>query len=777
MKAIIMAGGEGRRLRPLSADKPKPMMELLDRPVLEHILELLKKNGVAEACLTLKYLPQIITDYFGSGEKFGIRIDSRIETEALGTAGGVLNCFDFINSAGGAGDDFLVISGDCVCDFDLAALMDYHRQKGADVTLALYSHMEPCEYGLVVTDGNGRIEQFVEKPAWDHVLTDRINTGIYIISPRVLREIPKEVPYDFGRDLFPKLLREGFKLYGLLAEGYWCDIGSTGAYHKCCLDALRGLIKIDKRTPPSQDGVWCLSSMPEGTVIIPPVYIGENAVIDKGATIGPLAVLGASTVIASGAHVRNSVINGAVINESACIEGAVVCAGVTVGHSASLEEGSVIGANCVIGDGCVISAGVKVWPDRQIPPGSVVSGDVTHRMPGSGLSFKKPGILSGELGISVTAEACLRLGEASGAFARVGVGWRGGDTARVMAEAFGCGVCASGGELIRYDGGFQSCAAYAGLLFDLPLTAFFEAAKNIVTIAFFGKNGGKISRDTERKLEMSVPEPHGTSPRRTGHASSVTGVSDAYVSAAARQAYMMLENTGNLTVAVTGGGAENRALKNTLLLMSCSVSEKKAGLPSFEVSCGGAALSASDEEGYALSDDQLKVLTAFVEFSCGASELAVPYDAPGAIEIMAESFDAAVLRTGRDGRRAEELYLRQLVMRDSVFAAARLCAWLKARGETLSALRRRMPKYSTITREVSLKGGRGAAMRMMSSCSAGMATEMAAGLRLDTGRGYVYISPLRDKSALRIHAESFSEETAEELCVEFERRALDNDLK
>ncbi len=782
MKAIIMAGGEGKRLRPLSASKPKPMVELLDRPVLEHIIELLIKNGVTEACLTLRYLPHIITEYFGSGEKNGIKLDYRIETSALGTAGGVLNCADFIcngdydgtDNADGV-SDFLVISGDCVCDFDLKALMDFHREKQADVTLALYAHDEPCEYGLVVTNDDGRIERFVEKPAWDHVLTDRINTGIYVISSRVLRDIPRGEPYDFGRDLFPRLLREGRMIFGYQAEGYWCDVGSTGAYLKCCLDALQGSIKIDMHARNVKNGIWCHGHIPEGAVIIPPVYIGKNAVIDKGATIGPLAVIGASSVIASGAVVSQSVINGAMINEDVTADGTVVCKGASVGRRSALGEGSVIGDNCIIGEGCVISAAARIWPERQIPSGSVISGILSHGMLRSGLSFTRPGIIRGVIGVTVTAEACLRLGELSGGYNRVGVGWCGGEAARVMAESFGCGVCATGGELIRYDGSFLSCASYAGLLFDLPMTVFIEESKDIITIAFYGKNGGKISHDLERKLEQSMADPHETTVRRIGHASTVTGVYDAYVSAAARQACLSIENTGSFTAAVTGSGAENRALKSALLLMNCSVSDKQAGLPSFEVRSGGMSLAASDEEGYCLSEEQLQVVAAFIECSCGLREIAVPYNAPSAIDSLAKNFNAAVLRVGRDGQRAEDLYLRQMVMRDGVFAGARLCAWLKSRGEKLSELRRQMPKFSTSTREVSLKGNRGSVMRLISSCCAGISSELSAGLRLDTDRGCVYISPLRERSALTIHAESFSEETAEELCVEFERRALEND--
>lgn len=765
-----MAGGEGTRLRPISANKPKPMVDLIDRPVLEHIIALLKRNGVTESCLTLKYLPQMITEHFGSGDRFGMRLEYRTETQALGTAGGVLNCADFLGS-----EDFIVISGDCVCDFDLKSLMDFHRARKAEVTLALYSHAEPCEFGLVVTREDGRVERFLEKPAWDHVITDQINTGIYILSPAILSEIPKGEAYDFGRDLFPKLLREGRAVFGFKAEGYWCDIGSVGAYIKCCHDIIRGDVKAELRAPLVKDGIYSASPLPEGVVLKPPVYIGEKAVIDKGAEIGPYAVIGASSVIGGDSVIRHSVINGAVINENAALNGAVVCKNASVGRGTTLEEGSVVGENCLIGDHCVIASSVRLWPDRQIPSGSFISDSVSHGMLRAELSFTKPGVISGALGTAVTADACLRLGEAARDFSRVGIGWNGGEGARVMAEAFGCGVCAAGGELIRHDGDFLACASYAGQVFDLPMTVFFEENRDEISISFFGKNGGKITHDTERKLEAALLEPHKALPRRTGRASTVMGLTDAYVCAAARRARFDYDNSQSLNVAVTGKGPENRALKNALLMLGCSVADKRNGLPVLEVTNGGYSLTVTDEEGYRLSDDQLKVAAAFVELSHGVKALAVQYDAPDAIDSLAGGFNAEILRVGRDGQRAEILLSEQMVMQNGVFMGARLCAWLKSRGEKLCDLRKKIPKFSSMAKEIMLKGSRGAVMRLMASSCSGMASETTSGLRLETDRGYVYISPLRERSALKIRTESYNEETAEELCAEFERRTREMD--
>lgn len=765
-----MAGGEGTRLRPISANKPKPMVDLIDRPVLEHIIALLKRNGVTEACITLKYLPQMITDYFGSGDRFGMRLEYRTEMQALGTAGGVLNCADFVES-----EDFIVISGDCVCDFDLKSLMDFHQSKKAEVTLALYSHAEPCEFGLVVTKEDGRIDRFLEKPAWDHVITDQINTGIYVLSPAILSEIPKGEAYDFGRDLFPKLLKEGRVLFGLKAEGYWCDIGSISAYLKCCHDMIGGNVKVELRAPLVKNEIYSAASLPEGVILHPPAYIGDKAVIDKGAEIGPYAVIGAASVIGSGCVIHHSIINGAVINENVTMSGAVVCKNAAVGRGTTLEEGSVVGENCLIGDHCVIAPAARLWPDRQIPAGSFISANISYGMLRTGLSFTGPGVMTGALGAAVTADACLRLGEAASDYGRIGIGWSGGEAARVMAEAFGCGVCSAGGDLIRHDGNFLSCASYAGHVFNLPLTMFFEENRDGISIFFFGKNGGKTSRETERRFEAALLEPHKTSPKRIGRVSTVMGMFDAYVSAAARQASFGTDNLESLDFAVTGRGAENRALYNVLLMLGCTVVDKRHGLTVLEVTNGGLALTVTDEEGYRLSGDQLLVIAAFIELSRGVKELAVQYDAPHAIDSLARGFNAEILRVGRDGQRADDLLLEQMVMRDGVFTGARLCAWLNSHGEKLCDLRKKIPKFSSAIKEISLRGDRGSVMRLMSSSCAGMASEISSGLRFNTDRGYVHISPLRSRSALKIRTESYNEEMAEELCAEFERRTREID--
>lgn len=236
MKAVILAGGEGTRLKAVSGGLPKPMMPLLGKPLLERIVALLRENGFDELCFTLRYRPEAVRAHFGDGTRFGVSIEYREETEPLGTAGAVKNCRDFIGR-----EPVLVMSGDCACDFDLSELMRAHR---GGVTIALAAHAEPLPYGLVVTDRDGRVRGFVEKPTWERVVTDRVSTGIYVLSPEALDLVPDGVFYDFAKDLFPRLLSGALPLTGKVMEGYWCDIGSPRAYYQCNLDALDGLYRL-----------------------------------------------------------------------------------------------------------------------------------------------------------------------------------------------------------------------------------------------------------------------------------------------------------------------------------------------------------------------------------------------------------------------------------------------------------------------------------------------------------------------------------------------------
>ena len=244
MKAVILAGGEGTRLKSVTGETPKPLVPLLGRSLMEHILLLLRRCGFTEICAAVRYRAEEIEKAFGDGSALGVRLCYRREDEPLGTAGAVKNCADFCGN-----EDFLLISGDAACDFDLAALWRRHRESGAAATIALKRDASPLRFGLAVTDERGEVRGFVEKPDWPGVVSDRVNTGIYVLSPRAMAYVPEGKPFDFARDLFPLLLRRGERVAGMEMEGYWCDVGTPQSYYRCCVDALEGRLMID--VPPA----------------------------------------------------------------------------------------------------------------------------------------------------------------------------------------------------------------------------------------------------------------------------------------------------------------------------------------------------------------------------------------------------------------------------------------------------------------------------------------------------------------------------------------------
>ena len=239
MKAVVMAGGEGSRLRPLTLGRPKPMVPLANRPMLEHILLLLKRHGITEVVITVQYMATHIETQIGDGSDLGMTVTYSVEDQPLGTAGSVREAADSLT------DTFLVISGDALTDFDLNAVVDYHRKCKAMATLTLYRVANPLEYGVVVTREDGRIRQFQEKPSWGEIVTDTINTGIYVLEPSIFEYYQRNQVFDFSKDLFPLLLREEKPLFGYVAGGYWTDVGSIEEYVRATRDALAGKVHID----------------------------------------------------------------------------------------------------------------------------------------------------------------------------------------------------------------------------------------------------------------------------------------------------------------------------------------------------------------------------------------------------------------------------------------------------------------------------------------------------------------------------------------------------
>jgi mannose-1-phosphate guanylyltransferase/phosphomannomutase len=369
MKAVVMAGGEGTRLRPLTSNQPKPMVPICGKPCMEHIIELLAKHGFDEVIVTLAFQPQAIRGYFGSGDALGIAIGYSVEESPLGTAGSVRLAAPELD------DTFLVISGDALCDIDLAKIVEFHKAKGAAVTVGLKAVENPLEFGIVVTDEEGRIERFLEKPTWGEVFSDTINTGIYVLEPEVLQQIPSDRPYDFSKELFPLLLEQGQPMYGYVCEGYWQDIGNLDQYRQANFDALDERVKLNIPGIRLRGNVWIGegAEIDDLDAVEGPAFLGNYARIAPGASVGPYSVLGASVTLREHALTTHSVVDASTyIGRSARVSGAILGRNCDVRSHVRIHEGVAIGDEVKLGEQSEIMPGVRIYPYKEVDSGTVI---------------------------------------------------------------------------------------------------------------------------------------------------------------------------------------------------------------------------------------------------------------------------------------------------------------------------------------------------------------------------------------------------------------------
>src|SRR5688572_26908869 len=321
MKAVLMAGGEGSRLRPLTINRPKPMVPIADRPVMGHIVELLKLHGITELVVTLQYLANVIQDQFGDGSSLGVQIEYSVEESPLGTAGSVKNAEHLLQ------EPFLVISGDALTDIDLSGLICFHKEKGALATLTLQHVGNPLEYGVIITDEDAAITQFLEKPSWGELFSDTVNTGIYMLDPKVFDYIEEGAVVDWSKDVFPAMLEQGERLFGYIADGYWTDVGTLHEYMRATADYVGGRVKLPRVGRRIYDEVWVNGDVEiaDDAHMQGPIYLGHGVKIKSGAISRGPAVVRDYTIIDARATIDRSISwRNTYIGERAELRGAIV---------------------------------------------------------------------------------------------------------------------------------------------------------------------------------------------------------------------------------------------------------------------------------------------------------------------------------------------------------------------------------------------------------------------------------------------------------------------
>lgn len=350
MQAIILAGGKGTRLRPLTYNIAKPLIKLVNKPVLQYQIELLKKYGIKKIILCLNYKPEEIEEYFGDGKWLGVDIQYVLEDKPLGTGGAIKNAEIALLD-----ETIVVLNGDILTDFEMGKIIKFHQSKKADITITLTPVDNPTLYGLVVTNDRGEVLQFLEKPNWDQIVANTINAGIYIMEKNILKYIPSGGEYSLEREFFPYLLGMQAKFYGISLSSYWIDIGTPKKYQTASFDILEGRVNLPTPGKKIYGGIYI-----EEEVNIHPsaqlsgfVYLGKGTKIEKDVVITGPSIIEDNCTILSGTKINSAIIGeGTVIDENAKIHGCII------GRNCQVEKGGCIMLGNVVGDNCIIRHGL-----------------------------------------------------------------------------------------------------------------------------------------------------------------------------------------------------------------------------------------------------------------------------------------------------------------------------------------------------------------------------------------------------------------------------------
>jgi mannose-1-phosphate guanylyltransferase / phosphomannomutase len=409
MKAVVMAGGEGTRLRPMTANQPKPLLPVVNRPIMEHVLRLLRRHGFTDTVVTVQFLAALIRNYFGDGEELGMNLQYATEEKPLGTAGSVKNAEAELRDS-----RFVVISGDALTDIDLTDMARFHVANRALVTVALKRVPNPLEFGIVITNEDGRIERFLEKPTWGQVFSDTANTGIYMMEPEIFDYVAAGEAVDWSQDVFPKLLEMGAPVFGYVADAYWEDVGTLEGLVQVQADVLNRQVDVDIDGFEMMPGVWVCegAEVDPDAILKGPLYIGNYAKVEAGAELREYTVLGSNVVVKSGAFLHRAVVHDNVfIGPQVSLRGCIIGKNTDIMRAARIEEGAVIGDECVVEEEAYISAGVKVYPFKTIEAGALVNTSVIWESRGQRNLFGPRGV-SGLVNVEITPELAVRLASA-----------------------------------------------------------------------------------------------------------------------------------------------------------------------------------------------------------------------------------------------------------------------------------------------------------------------------------------------------------------------------
>lgn len=798
MKAIIMAGGEGSRLRPLTCTRPKPMVRLLDRPAIEYTIALLKKHRITEIGITARYMPGEIMEYFGDGSEYGVSISYFIEETPLGTAGSVRNARSFLDGT------FLVISGDALTDIDLSDALDFHKKNGADATLVLKQVDVPLEYGVVVTEPDGRIDRFIEKPTWGEVVSDMVNTGIYILEPEVFDHASQEGAIDFACDLFPALLHEKKRLYGYSAEGYWCDVGDTFAYMSCQYDMLAGKVDVPLAAKQISEGIYIGAdvTIEPGVELHAPVYIGDCVRISEGAVISEYSVLESGAHIGRMANIKKSIVgSGAHIGAFSQLRACVIGEKAKLKSSVCVYEQSVVGDACKIGERSVIKPSIKLWPNKTVEPETQVHTNLVWESVHKKTLFES-GRIRGEINVDVTPESVSRLGAAFGALVksgRIAVSVCGDASADMLGGALKSGLMSAGCEV--YDCGVQlgAMTRFAVRFYNLDGGAHICALRQsdgcYIKIDFMDETGCDLAGKLQRKLENLYEREdfiraEGSDVKKVV---SVQNYKEFYIRDILKRTTgeplekKILVNTQNKTGAdiisriCSEVGAEAVVADEKIDSIQSAALRALSARVKEEGFLFGAALDDEcehlilmDENGRILDRNSVLALDVIIALQSGSGgDVVLPVSAPQSLTRLAKRYGRNVVYTKIDQPDfmrgvAQSGGEEQFVLHfDGAGALLRLLVYLAESGQSLSHLMEEAEQYFITSDKVYCRAERkGTVIKELIEQFRGYDTDLTDGIKIFDDKGWVLVVPDSSAPSMRIISEGMNAEMAGELAAD-----------
>ncbi|MGE5678311.1 MAG: sugar phosphate nucleotidyltransferase [Pseudomonadota bacterium] len=820
MKAVIMAGGEGTRLRPVTCGIPKPMVPVLNKPVMEYIIELLRKHEIKDIAATLAYFPAVITDYFGDGGDLGVNLRYYTEQTPLGTGGSVRNAEDFLD------DTFIIVSGDALTDIDLGKALEYHKSKGSKATLVLKRVQIPLEYGVVITDEEGRITSFLEKPSWGEVFSDTINTGIYILEPEVLDYYKKGDSFDFSKDLFPKLLRDHIPMFGYITRDYWNDIGDLRVYKEVNFDILAGKVRTNIDYKEIKKGIWIGENVDidESCTLTAPILIGSNCRI-KGSTTLETAIIGESVEIGEAASIKRSIIwKNSKLGRYVQSRGSVICSGAAIKAGVHLFENTVIGSHTTLESGAIIKPDIKIWPEKVIEEDAVISQNLVWGTKASKTLFGYRDV-SGDVNVNMTPEFASRLGSAFGSTmkdgSRIVVSSDGSNASEIISEAFIAGALSTGMGVISIERAVMPIMRFAVRFYKAEGGVHIRKDYNVenkVHLEFSNNEGINLDRSMEKKIENSFVREDfkRCNADRIKDVLRVDNFSDYYIqnginvlknhdmlkalkpklvvgsisgqvldlAASYFRSLGCLVETVSLDNESIQSGTLNRIHAGTSRLAELTV-RYGAGMGVMLNEDGESAI-LIDHKGRILDKDKQLALTSLIILKSGMEKrLIVPHTASRVIEKMAECYDIEVVRTKNTPAAImremfehkmglEESLFQYILNFDGIWGVGSLLDFVAANSTTLYDLVNELPHFHMEKNEVQCDWRhKGRVIRELIDENRNRELELFEGVKINNENGWVLILPDSERPVCNIYAEGTSEEYARELAAEFSERIKD----